>query len=78
MNELGQKLDTDRNFILMGKIHFHLRLSINLKLNILNRVSNRADHSLYIKNLIVDLLNPVGQMKLKILLNLNQFSLLAS
>ena len=44
----------------MGKIHFHLRLSINLKLNILNRASNRADHSLNIKNLIIDILNPVG------------------
>lgn len=71
MNDLGQKLDSDRNFILMGKIHLHLRLSINLKLNILNRVSNRADHSLNIKNLVIDVLNPVGQMKLKLMMNLN-------
>ena len=52
---------------MLKKIHIHLRVSCNLKLNILNEVNHRVDNALTLRGLIFDFLNPVGATKVKLL-----------
>lgn len=58
---------------MLKKIHIHLRISLNLKLNILNKVSHRIDNALDLRGLIIDFLNPVGTNKIKFLFQINDF-----
>ena len=52
---------------MLKKIHINLRISCNLRLNILNSINHRVDNALNLRELIVDFLNPVGANKIKLM-----------
>ena len=72
MKEVNTKVKDNQNLLMLKKIHIHLRVSCNLRLNILNRASHRIDNALNLRELIVDFLNPVGANKIKLMLQVNE------
>ena len=62
---------------LLNKIHLHFRFKLNLKVNILNSKTHLPENVLQIKELYLDVFNPVANLKVKILLQLTKLILTA-
>lgn len=62
---------------LLNKIHIHFRIQINLKVNILSSRNHLPENVLQIKDLTLDVFNPVANLKVKILLTLSKLILTA-
>jgi len=63
---------------MLNKIHLHIRTRINFSINVLRTGTKLPEHKIQIKNAIIDLLNPLGSLTLKTLINLDEISLVAS
>lgn len=56
----------------------HFRFKLNLSINVLKKGTKVADHKIKIKNAVIDVINPLGMLRLKLLVNLDELSLVAS
>ena len=78
LQEQGRALSNRKEVRVLSKIHIHLRCRMNLKLNILKRESKEPMHTLYIHDGVLDLMNPIANLRLKVMMQLRELKLLAS
>ncbi len=68
-------LSKNKAVTVLNKIHIHFRFQISMKFNILSSVNNLPESTLYIKGAILDILNPVANLRVKLMIHLNELSL---
>ena len=81
LNESKKMMEGDKNFLseknvlILNKIHLHFRINLNLKMNILAYESHVPEYSLVINRLTVDLVNPAAHFRAKVHFNINSLLL---
>jgi hypothetical protein len=70
-----KNLKDNEMVLILGKIHMHVRLQLNLTLKILSPKTIITENSLIVDGLIVDILKPVGHLKTKLHLTLNKLAM---
>lgn len=76
--ELNYKVHNDYFFLMLSKIHIHVRAGFNLQVFLFSRKSQIIDQSLEIKNLLFDIIQPTGSLKVTAMIQLVEFNLSAS
>lgn len=70
-----KNLKDNEMVLILGKIHMHVRLQLNLMINIFSPKTIITENSLVVDGLIIDVLKPVGHLKTKLHLTLNKLAM---
>lgn len=70
-----KSLKDNETVLILGKIHLHLRLQLNIMISIFSPKTMVTENNLIVDGLIIDVLKPVGHLKTKMILTLNKLSM---
>ena len=69
--EAKERMNETTQALILKRIHIHVRLQFNVKINILSENTLKPEHSMFINSATVDILNPAAHLRAKIHFNVS-------